>query len=161
MEPDKTHRNGDAPSTASAHADDARFRIWVHAATEIVRSPVGRVAGKPSARRVATRYHCYGTTASPRAALPQDVEASGNDIIRPLRNVAVLLFRGMAEHGDGMFTRTSESQVVGVEPIKAARSTRLPTHEVDPEASDRSVIGNDLRILGKGLKITGRGVLQI
>lgn len=51
--------------------------------------------------------------------------------------------------------------MVGIEPIKAASSTCLPTHEVDPEASDRSVIGNDLRILGKGLKITGRGVLQI
>jgi cytoskeletal protein CcmA (bactofilin family) len=67
----------------------------------------------------------------------------------------------MAEQGDGMFTRTSESKVVGIEPIKTAGSNRLPTHEVEPEASDRSVIGNDLRILGKGLKITGRGVLQI
>ena len=53
-----------------------------------------------------------------------------------------------------------------VEPSKLERRNStgangaLPPSTV-PESSEKSVIGNDLRIIGQGLKIIGRGVLQI
>ena len=31
----------------------------------------------------------------------------------------------------------------------------------DPATTEKSVIGNDLKIMGQGLKIIGRGVLQV
>jgi cytoskeletal protein CcmA (bactofilin family) len=81
------------------------------------------------------------------------------DIIRPPHNDAVVCM-GLAK-GDGMFTRTSESRLVGTETRKASGADSSSPQVIETEASERSVIGNDLKILGQGLKITGRGVLQI
>jgi cytoskeletal protein CcmA (bactofilin family) len=62
-----------------------------------------------------------------------------------------------------MFTRTSTAEPKKLEPPK--------TNGGDPSAglfsaaapatSEKSVIGNDLKIMGQGLKIIGRGVLQV
>jgi cytoskeletal protein CcmA (bactofilin family) len=59
-----------------------------------------------------------------------------------------------------MFTRSSPA-----EPRKESRSADTGANgafsAVGPETTEKSVIGNDLKIIGQGLKIIGRGVLQV
>jgi cytoskeletal protein CcmA (bactofilin family) len=59
-----------------------------------------------------------------------------------------------------MFTRSSPA-----EPRKESRSADTSANgafsAVGPETTEKSVIGNDLKIIGQGLKIIGRGVLQV
>ena len=66
------------------------------------------------------------------------------------------------ELGDSMFTRAPAQHKV-LEPQKtntsAADGGLFSTST--PATTEKSVIGNDLKITGQGLKIIGRGVLQV
>jgi len=62
-----------------------------------------------------------------------------------------------------MFTRTSSVEPKKLEPrttnSSGANGAQQPS--AAPESTEKSVIGNDLRIIGRGLKIIGRGLLQV
>ena len=62
-----------------------------------------------------------------------------------------------------MFTRTPLAQPKQLEPQKANGSAAKGGlfSNSDPATTEKSVIGNDLKITGQGLKIIGRGVLQV
>ena len=62
-----------------------------------------------------------------------------------------------------MFTRKPLTQPRQLEPQKTIGSAATGGFfsTTDPATSEKSVIGNDLKILGQGLKIIGRGLLQV
>jgi hypothetical protein len=57
-----------------------------------------------------------------------------------------------------MFTRSSPAEPKS---RSADTSANGAFSAVGPESTEKSVIGNDLKIMGQGLKIIGRGVLQV
>jgi len=63
-----------------------------------------------------------------------------------------------------MFTRSSQAEPKGLEPVNTPTSgaVKTPQHR-RPTGADgpKSVIGNDLKIIGQGLKIISQGTLQI
>ena len=64
--------------------------------------------------------------------------------------------------GDYMFTRTPLAQPKQLELQKAGSAAESGLFSnSDPATTEKSVIGNDLKITGQGLKIIGRGVLQV
>ena len=62
-----------------------------------------------------------------------------------------------------MFTRSSSAEPKALEPRTTNSSRTNGAHQVaaPSQSTEKSVIGNDLRIIGRGLKIIGRGVLQV
>jgi cytoskeletal protein CcmA (bactofilin family) len=62
-----------------------------------------------------------------------------------------------------MFTRTSSAEPKKLEPrtTNSIGVNGSRQRSGAPESTEKSVIGNDLRIIGQGLKIIGRGVLQV
>src|SRR5262245_37169806 len=60
-----------------------------------------------------------------------------------------------------MFTRTPPADPKKLEPRKGNGSGALFGAGAAPATSEKSVIGNDLKITGHGRKIIGRGVLQV
>src|SRR5262245_52675507 len=57
-----------------------------------------------------------------------------------------------------MFTRSSSAEP---RPAVANAANGSWHQATGPESTEKSVIGNDLKIVGQGLKILGRGVLQV
>ena len=60
-----------------------------------------------------------------------------------------------------MLTRTSPAEPKKLEPRTNNSPNAHRSGADKPPTTERSVIGNDLKIIGQGLKIVGRGVLQV
>ena len=66
------------------------------------------------------------------------------------------------ELGDSMFTRApAQHKVLAPQKTNTSAADGGLFSTTTPATTEKSVIGNDLKITGQGLKIIGRGVLQV